>query len=87
MALLDQLTRRESDRLWAGLIQARRAVANEVGELARCGRATRDELYGPDILAAMVGVLDWLDDVLETDLQLGPATGRLALVTPTQPEV
>lgn len=87
MALLEALSRRESDRLWSGLIQARRAVAAEVGELARCSRATRDELYGPGILGSMVGVLDWLDDVLETDLQLGPATARLALVTTTQPEV
>lgn len=87
MALLDQLTRRESDRLWAGLVQARRAVAAEVGELAKCSRSTRDELYGPGALDAMAGVLDWLDDVLETDLQLGPGPRALALVTSTTPEV
>lgn len=86
MALLDQLDRQESDRLWWKLHRAVNHTADEIVALARCRKTTREQLYGPGILEAAVAMLGDLEDVLEIDLALGTYPAAPARVEPPTKE-
>lgn len=61
MALLDQLTQAEADRLWWELIKALGLVTDELDQLDRCPPDVRDGLYGPGVRESYA---DWRDELV-----------------------
>lgn len=73
MRLLAPITQPESDQLWWKLVKAAADLGDEIQQLSKLPKPTRDFAYGPDVMERMQATQEELLDIIAWHVNPAPS--------------